>query len=45
MTIVALVPAQHTRVEPQNGWLWLVMLAIVVALFVFAAAGWLRYRD
>jgi hypothetical protein len=33
------------RVEPQNGWLWLVALAIVVALCLFAAAGFLHYRS
>jgi hypothetical protein len=45
MTMGAWLLAQQARVEPQNGWLWLVMLAVVVVLFLFAAFGWLRYRD
>jgi hypothetical protein len=36
--------AVAVRVEPQNGWLWLVMLAVIVALLMFAAIGWLHYR-
>ena len=42
MTIVASLA--RAQVEPQNGWLWLVVLTVIVILCGFAAIGFLRYR-
>lgn len=45
MTIATMLAAVDVRVEPQNGWLWLVVLAVIVSLLLFATAGWLHYRS
>jgi hypothetical protein len=32
------------RIEP-NGWLWVVMGVVLLALLFFATVGWLHYRS
>jgi hypothetical protein len=44
MTTATLLLVQ-VRVEPQNGWLWMVMGAVLLALLFFATVGWLHYRS
>jgi hypothetical protein len=44
-TLASVLLAAQARVEPQNGWLWLVVLAVTVVLLVFATVGWLHYRS
>jgi hypothetical protein len=43
--MLATLLSVQARYEPQNGWLWLVVLAVIVILLGFATVGWLHYRS